>query len=303
MKSLPLLLSLILLCSTSWSATKRSTDYAAYFDGILNAEHKLSNDQLAPALDVYMSLFRKYDFVFARDAYNALQLVILTSGSAQRDSLLLLCASSGVPDSMLSRNELVQGAYKNNSSRFQQLYARGHAAYMQRIDTALRAEMRLRYKREQASKGKSNYREICTDNFNRIRELSKQGRFPAEQVIGIDDDLNYGVALPTLLHYPYAYVLLHDYLWAAVHKGQLQPLSLMYLYGFNQTRTSALYTNSIPVDTEHFKVRYNIGFGLQSADQNALDSARRKVWLRPQAEKQAILIVAQKHRIDFREGW
>ena len=303
MKPTMLLLGLILLCSGHHSVAKKNIDYATYFAGILSAEHKLANDDLRAALDAYASLFPKFDFVFARDAYNALQLAILTGKQAQQDALLTLCAKSGVPDYVLSKNPLVHAAYAGKDKRFHELFAKGNAVYLRRTDTALRAEMQRRYKLEQGNKGNSNFEEICTDNFNRILELSKQGRFPGEQLIGVNDALENGFVLPTLLHYPYAYVLLHDYLWASLHRGEAQPLSLMYLYSFNQTRTSILYTSRIPVDTKHFKIRYNLPFGLESPDKTAVDGARKKVWLRPQSQTQMIKDVAQGHGMDFRGGW
>jgi hypothetical protein len=44
------------------------------------------------------------------------------------------------------------------------------------------------------------------------------------------------------------------------------PLSLIYLYGFNQTRKSILYTNNIPLDTVNFKIAFNMPFGQQSTN-------------------------------------
>ncbi len=298
-----LLFSLILLCSAHLSTAKKNPDYAIYFEGILKAEHKLASYDLPAALDAYTTLFRQFDFVFARDAYNALQLAIITKRSEQRDVLLTRCARSGVPNHVLSRNALVHSAYRGYDKHFHELFAKGNALYLRQIDTALRAEMQRRFKLEQASKGESNYAAICTDNFNRILELSKTGRFPGEQLIGVDDELGNSFVLPTLLHYPYAYVRLYDYLWAALHGGEIQPLALMYLYSFNQTRTSKLYTDSIPEDTEHFKTIYNVSFGLRSDDESKVDSARKKVWLRPQVEKEMIADVARKYGMDFREGW
>jgi hypothetical protein len=302
MKVRVLLLCLTLLCTAYRSVAKKHQDYATYFTGILAAEHSLAQDDLPAALEAYVALFRQFDFVFARDAYNALQLAILAEWPEQRDALLIRCARAGVPADMLSRNMLVHAAYAHDEKHFQELFAKGNALYLHRIDTALRTEILQRYKLEQANKGKDNYRQICTDNFNRIRELSEGGRYPGEQLIGVDDNLGYGFAFPTLLHYPYAYVLLYDYLWSAVHAGQLQPLALIYLYGFNQTRTSVLYTADIPVDTQHFKVDYN-ALGLELSNEAAIDSARKKVWLRPMAETPMIKAVARKHGMDFREGW
>jgi hypothetical protein len=302
MKRVLLLLSIVWLFVTSASLAKKRSDYAGYFEGILKAEHLLATNQLPACLDAYAAIFKEYDFIFARDAYNALQLAILTKNAKQQDALVTLCGKSGLPQYLFYRNALVHKVYAGDSTRFRALYATGNAIYRTRIDTALRSEMQRRFNLEQAAKGQSNYKAICTDNFNRIVELSKQGRFPAEQLIGVNDDLGYGFSFPTLLHYPYAYVLLNDYLWAAVHKGQLQPLSLIYLYGFNKTRTSVLYTDDIPVDTQHFKVQYTTP-DPDLVDETEVDNARKKVWLRPQSETQMIINVAREHGMDFREGW
>lgn len=304
MKTCLLFLTLALSCLTLQSATKKNSDYSIYFEGILRAEHKLANGELVAALREYNAVFRQFDFVFARDAYNALQLAVITKQQyTQRDKLLLLCANAGVPEHVLRQNALIQTAYAFDDNLFRSVLSKGTAAYMQRIDTALRAEMQLRYEMEQGSKGQSNYREICTDNFNRILELCKQGRFPGEQVIGVDDELKYGHAIPTLLHYPNAYVQLQDYLWTTLHKGQIQPLTLTYIYDFNQTRQSVLYTSQVPTEAQYFGACYNSGFGLESTNQLEVDSARKKVWLRPQAEKYKILAVAKAQGMDFREGW
>lgn len=302
MKRALLLLCLTLLCTVHASVAKKGQDYAAYFTGILTAEHRLANDELPAALAAYVALFRQFNFVFARDAYNALQLAALVGRPAQRDALLIRCAGAGVPATMLSGNVIVHAAYASDDKHFQELFTKGNALYLRQIDTTLRTEILQRYRLEQANKGKEHYRQICTDNFNRIRELSKSGRYPGEQLIGAGDNLGYGFAFPTLLHYPYAYVLLYDQLWAAVHKGQLQPLGLIYLYGFNQTRTSILYTADIPVDTQHFKVDYNAP-DLELSEEAKIDSSRKEVWLRPMYETTMIEAVARKHGIDFREGW
>lgn len=53
-----------------------------------------------------------------------------------------------------------------------------------------------RYNREQGSKGKGNYAMACEDNFNRIVQLAKAGRFPGENLIGPDDHLGWEYVLP-----------------------------------------------------------------------------------------------------------
>jgi hypothetical protein len=139
MKYCLLLLCLTLLLTANSSAAKKNQDYAAYFSAILAAEHRLANDDLAASLDAYVTLFRQYDFVFARDVYNALQLAILAGRPAERDVLLTHCARSGVPAQMLRRNSLVHSAYASDSVLFRELFAKGYRLYLLCIDTVLLA--------------------------------------------------------------------------------------------------------------------------------------------------------------------
>ena len=107
----------------------------------------------------------------------------------------------------------------------------------------------------------------------------------------------------TLLHYPYAYRELSVYLWEAVRKGEAHPLSLIYLYGFNQTRTSILYTSDMPEDSQHFKACYNVPFGKHSGNMAAVDSARDAAYLHTVEMDRRIDAAARESGMHFMKGW
>jgi hypothetical protein len=285
------------------SVSGGATDYGDYFAGILKAEVKIAEKDLPGAMQLYNTLFDQWDFVFARDAYNAMQVAVLSGNAAQADKLLSRCARSGVPKEVLMRNAIIKKGYAAKSKQFDKLYSAGEAAYLKIIDRRLREEFQERFRREQASKGQRNYREIVLDNFNCIAALAKEGRFPGEQLIGVDERLTNDIVFATLLHYPYAYVALYKYLWDALKKGEVQPRTLIYLYGFNQTRTSILYTDDMPVDTKHFTACYNMGFGIRSGNTSAVNSARAGVYMHSVEMEQSVKAAAREYGMDYREGY
>lgn len=200
----------------------------------------------------------------ARDAYNACQIAALKKHKSFSD-FFFICAKSGISKGRLLSNQLILAQYVADSTKLAELHLKGTKDFLKRIDTALRREMIQRSDNEQKNKGKENYSKICADNFNRILELSKQGKFPGESLIGNSNEIE-SLIFPTLCHYPYSYTAMEPYLNDALNKGNMTRISLIYLYGFNQTRKSILYTPDIPNDTISFKVAYNMPYGKQSTD-------------------------------------
>lgn len=277
-------------------------DYSRYFDQILRIEEATSNENFDESLRLYHELFEQYEYVFVRDAYNACQIAALTKHISFSD-FFFQCAKSGVRLNLLLHNTHISTLYKSDSSTLNSLFLNGYTIYSERLDTSLRNEFTNRFENEQKNKGKKNYREICTDNFTRIYELAKQNRFPGENIIGTDANLENSFVLATLLHYPYSYTLLEPYLWKAVQSGQAQPQMILYLYSFNQTRTSILYDSSIPVDTVNFKHCYNIAFGKKSDDITEVNRQRKTRQIFSVETEKKLQNVASKYRIDYRYGY
>jgi hypothetical protein len=284
-----------------WSGGQREQDYTLYHEKIVVIEEHNARGSFDSSLAMYYDIFNKYNRVLARDAYNACQLSALKK-SKHFAHYFYVCAKSGITKPMLLNNYLIGREYKLDSNNLNTLYANGLKEYLNRIDTTLRNEMILRFNNEQKSKGKENYSKICTDNFNRIFELSKEGRFPGEDIIGNDDDLE-SIILPTLCHYPYSYRILEPYLTDALNKGKTTPISLLYLYSFNQTRRSILYTSNIPSDTTNFNIDYNMPFGRQSNNLEEVDKQRSIRNVIPLAVQKSLKNFMARYGIDYRIGY
>ena len=297
-KLLIISLLIVLCCIHSAQAQRNYTDY---HNRILSIEECNSRESFDSSIVLYSEVFSKYDRVMARDAFNACQIGALQKSEAFYN-FFLRCAQSGITIKSLLGNALINTQYRVDSVRCIRLYQEGYADYMARIDTALRSEMIERAALEQRNKGNEKYAGICSDNFNRIIELCSKGQFPGEDLIGNSEDIE-NIIFPTLCHYPYSFVKLESCLNEAVKNGSLTPLSLVYLYGFNQTRKSVLYTNDIANDTIHFNIIYNIPFGLQSYDFSEVNMQRRLRGIFTMEVQERLRKLRAKYGVDYLMGY
>lgn len=304
-KLLIVLVTLITATGCRSSArNQQPADYGPYFRTVKFALEQTASEDFSGALNTYRQLFRRYSFVFPRDVFNALQLAIQTGNKGARDSLVIRGAESGVRRKTFLQNPRVRDAFlPQDSLLFERLFTAGYSIWITRADTALRREMVSRYNYEQASKGGPEYRSICTDNFQRIAALAKAGRFPGEQRIGVNDELENCYAFATLKHYPFSYKMLQHELRAAMLKGQAQPLSLVCIYGFNQSLTSELYRPGTQPDTVTFAKIYNTGFSWHSSDTAAVDRARAEMFLVSLETQAELKRVARKYGMAIDLGW
>jgi hypothetical protein len=276
-------------------------DYSLYHDKILLIEAFNSRASFDSSIIMYSDIFSQYSRVFAKDAYNACQIAALKKNKYFSD-FFYACAKSGITKNELLSNGLIQSGFARDSIKLNALYLKGIQSHLNRIDTTLRREMIQRFETEQKIKGKEGYAAVCTDNFNRILELATQGRFPGEDLIG-NIDRTESIILPTLCHYPYSYKIMEPYLIEAVKKGKLTPASLIYLYGFNQTRTSILYTADIPCDTLNFKLSYNMPYGAQSYDFAEVDRQRSLKKIYTMSVQKNLRSVMAKYGVDYQMGY
>lgn len=295
------LISLLILLFLS-TASQGKKDYRNYHIKIIQIEELIAEENFSEALQHYKSLFDSYDFVFARDAYNACQIACLTN-NPKASFFLKRCAQSGVPKNTLLNNPYIAILWDSASSYFDSLYTKERSRYISRINQALRNEFITRYQQEQAHKGLPDYKEICYDNFNRILQLAQKDQFPGEQQIGVNDELENGFVFATLKHYPYSYRILYQYIEKGISEGTILPIAALYVYGFNQTRTSILNTNMVPTDTVNFKVCYNIAFGKQSADIKAVNKQRKLKYVASTDVHQKLEQMIIKYKLDFKLGY
>lgn len=279
---------------------QNNKDYSLYHDKILLIEECNSRASFDSSIIMYSDIFNKYPRVLARDAYNACQIAALKKHKFFSD-FFYACAKSGITKNKLLNNGLIQSEFVRDSIKLNVLYSKGIKDYLKRIDTSLRREMIQRFETEQKIKGKEGYSDVCTSNFNRILDLAKQGKFPGEDLIGNTDMLE-SLIFATLCHYPYSYKAMEPYLIDALNKGKVTPISLIYLYGFNQTRTSKLYTD-IPSDTLNFKISYNMPFGKQSYDFAEVNKQRAIKKIYSMSVQKNLRNEMPKYGLDYQMGY
>lgn len=296
-------LVVLVLCTYGYlMQAQADRDYSAYYDQIVIIEQANAREDFDEALRLYMLAFVKFDRVFARDAYNACQIAALKNHK-DFNTFFMYCAKSGIEKTKLTGNKLIAQHYVSDSVKLNYLFLKGYKIYSERIDTALRSEFRTRYELEQSHKDSADYKKICKDNFTRIKSLARQDRFPGENIIGPDPNLENGYITSTLLDYPYAYVQLQPFLTQAVKAGKIQPLSALYLYGFNQTRTGKLYDATQPTDTTNFKAVYNLPFGLASENTTDVNNHRKNAKIFSTDTEASLEVMAAKHKIDYLFGY
>jgi hypothetical protein len=269
---------------------------------MLLIEQWVADAEFDQALVGYEALIADYGRLLARDAFNACQIAALRN-HPKTDSFYFYCALAGVPEALLKQNVNTGKVRMRNSAHYDALYRMGNTAYTARIDTALRREFISRFNQEQQSKGKPEYKDIVTQNFNRIRDLAVQGKFPGEQTIGVDNNLENGYVTPTLLHYPYSYKLLERYIEAGIRRGEIQPLGALYVYGFNQTRTSVLYDQNIPHEDAYFSLTYNLPFGKYDSNTETVNANRAKKMVASLKVHNDIERVMRQYHIDYKLGY
>lgn len=299
--------TILFLCNWLFVYGQKETDYYFYFEQILKANEEISNRNYSESLKFYLNTFKNYNFVFACDAYNACQIASLINRKEEIDSLIYLCGKSGISKSRLFKNRYIFREYQSDTIKYNSFYLSGRKEYLKRVDYSLRNEIQKRYTLEQKNKGGKNYKDICNENFNRILELCKKGRFPGEQLIGIDDELGNAVVFATLANYPNSYLILRQYLDSALKYGEARPLQIIYLYGMNQSRVSALYKKkndvNIEYDTLNFKIYFNIGFGKRSDCIDEVNAERKKLNIFSIETENKLNGVIKQDSLDFRWGY
>jgi len=305
------ILTLMILSNCILVFGQNTINYTYYFEQILKAEDELADGNYDKALETYSKTLKQYNFVFASDAYNACQIGLFIKNNKIADSLFYLCSKSGISKKRLLTNHLILRKYLSDTIKYNSLLVAGKKAYFKRIDQSLRNEMLSQFNQEQNAKDKgtiNDFREVCSSNFDRILSLAKKGRFPGEKLIGVNDDLNNNFVFSTLCNYPNSYKLIIQYLDTAMKYGEVQPIQIIVLYCFNQSRINILYSNKnnnkyhVQYDSLNFKTCYNISFGKRSNDIDSVNIERKKANIFSVETQEKLLKLAKQDTLDFKFG-
>ena len=176
-------------------------DYLSYYEGINQAKRCVIQSDYEGAVAWYQKIFETFEFEFARDCMNALE-VSLLGGSTHNTAYFMECAlRRGVPFSYFSTLKKLE-AYKNTDwwEELGQKAGKLHEAYQSGINSQLRMELNEMFAEDQDIRKRfydpfhllakpligKKWRKLNEKQVQRILEITEIYGFPGEKVIGID---------------------------------------------------------------------------------------------------------------------
>ena len=219
-----------------------SQNYYTYYEGIKQAKLGLVADKLEASVTFYVETFEKFDFVFARDAYNAFEVAAILKDFEKMDYFARRCIKQGVAFELLVQDSTLS-AFKTSDYwpklNIDQDSLR--AIYEAGINWELRNEINAMFAEDQEirelafknrhnpfkiGKLKKQFEEIDYKLVLLLLEITKQYGFPGEKLIGLDEsfmhpkinatDLCAGMPIVIFIHHfsqpneSYNSILIHE---------------------------------------------------------------------------------------------
>lgn len=179
-----------------------SQDYYEYYENINKAKLSLVEDSLEKGLNHYFETFEKFDFVFARDCFNALEIASELGDNDKVDYFLRRCLKQGIELNLLQQDSILSNFKKTDVwSKILIDKDRLRSIYERNVNWDIRKEINGMFAedqkiRELAHKNRFNifrikklnkqFEEIDRKLVLRILEITKEYGFPGEKLIGID---------------------------------------------------------------------------------------------------------------------
>ncbi|MBL7713504.1 MAG: hypothetical protein JNL13_13615 [Chitinophagaceae bacterium] len=298
---------LLLLLSLSASAQ----DYSAYQRCMNRVDQDIMKREWVSATQRMDSLYRDYDFIYARHCVKGLQLALRQQDEQRTGQWLDRSILQGVPVWVLRQNELCRPVFTMPSG--QAILARYdslHGVYLSRIDTALARRI------QNMIDADTRYTRRVNDGFIPLRhtlyglqwihhnkqqtreleQLIRQYGFPEERLIGLPQNISdsgvwagflqqEGVDL-ALQHKQVFFMLLHYFstkrqdlnalLLPQVAIGNLPPYQYARINDYLSRNTSA----------QRYPSYYEFGSAPADADLGAIDRRRDSLGLPPYAEQE-----------------
>lgn len=189
---------IFLLCSNFSNAQ----DYYEYYVNINKAKLSLVEDSLEKGMNHYFETFEKFDFVFARDCFNALEIASVLGANDKVDYFLRRCLKQGIEFNLLEQNSILAD-FKKTDAWSEILLDKDslRSIYESKINWEIRNEINGMFAedqeiRELAYKNRFNifrirklnkqFEEIDRKLVFRMLEITKEYGFPGEKLIGLD---------------------------------------------------------------------------------------------------------------------
>tara|TARA_B100000809_G_scaffold17440_1_gene15485 strand:- start:4667 stop:5599 length:933 start_codon:yes stop_codon:yes gene_type:complete len=217
-------LSIIVILLFS-SLIVKAQDYNEYYNGINNAKLMISQDSLKTSLSYYFQTFEKFDFVFARDCYNAIELSALAKDSIKLEYFIKRGIKQGLNFNYVLKMKNVS-QFQNTTfiKKIEKEKDRLENIYTNSINWELRNEVIEMFEQDQIIREKyyeailfkrkkigREWEALNKIQVERIIEITKKHGFPGEKIIGIDtkkmhfkirdNDLSAGMPIVIFIHH------------------------------------------------------------------------------------------------------
>ncbi len=285
----------ILLWLISFCTYGQETTYYDYYKGINLAKSMIAEDDIESALNHYIEIFKKFDFIFARDCFNAFELSLKFKDNEKIFYLIQRCIKQGVEfDSFMTNNEL--DSFKQTDYWKELLISKDslYISYQKNINIEIREEIIEMFNtdqelRERAYKARFNifkrrklmkqWSELSKVQVNRLIEITKGYGFPGEKLIGLDySNMHPKISSKRLSAGMPIVIFIHFYSEPNANYNDLIKMNIKTGYIFNehfaiisdfQNKYGKLFTEIVPPYSERFnpkesvnqinKNRYEIG--------------------------------------------
>ena len=196
-------------------------NYFDYYKGINNGKLLAANQNIEASIQTYYSTFEKFDFVFARDCYNAIELAALAKDTVSLTYFIKRGIGQGLKfDQILKIKNITQFHNSAFLKAIEKDKKAHEKSYENKINWELREIIVKMFEEDQAMRKKyyeaalfkrrrigREWEELNKIQIEKLIEITKQYGLPGERLIGVDTEemhpkihtSNYSAGMPIVL--------------------------------------------------------------------------------------------------------
>jgi hypothetical protein len=290
-----------------------SQNYFDYYKGINKAKLCLVSDSLQASETSYYNTFEKFEFVFARDCYNALEVSSKRKNFEKVDYFLRRCIKQGVEFETL-KSDTILSEYKKTEYWPKILLAKDslRILYERNVNWEIRSEIIEMFSQDQQIRdladknrfnifkiGKLNKEFEKTDSIlvDRLIQITETYGFPGEKLIGIDNSsmhpkinsnkLTAGMPIVIFIHHfsqpnpSYSTILIDEVATGYLSNEHYSSISdFEYTYGKQQFGSPLCYSQRFNPDLTVTEINKNRK-ELNLISISNMDSLQKTKWITP----------------------
>ena len=195
-------ISLLLPLLMVFSLNSIAQSFLPYYQGINAGKKALAADSLHSGIKHYYETFEKYDFAFARDCFNAIELAAAGKDSDMMDYFVKRALKQGIDIGLLADTKhLIEFRTTPHWKEIEQQKDSLAAIYKKSINWSIRKEIIQMFEEDQQirevyykapffqrKKIGKRWEDLNLRQVERLIEITKKHGFPGEKLIGIDTE-------------------------------------------------------------------------------------------------------------------